>query len=267
MVRRCIVVSWGLSLAVAVGLAPGCSNGDTNDLSTDGSTGNLPDGDASNLVDAGNTLACQPADVSTFKPTTYKPALAVANACNLGQIAAFWDACLADSSSGATCDAFLGVDASLTNQTCAACLLSRASDPKYGPVIKYGNWQDLNVPGCMELTNAAALDCAKAMQAEGQCTDQACKDNCPVKAGDKASFTVYSQCRQAAASGGCANFDKAAQCQDNFNASGPTAVCFAGATLRDTYLAIAAIFCGPREAGAADAGASDGGPKDAASGG
>jgi hypothetical protein len=230
-----------------------------------GSTGFLPDGAPSSIDGGAPPPTCKPADVSTFKADPYHAARPQPNTCTTDAINRFYTDCLAPGSTGTTCGIFLGTDAAASDQVCAACILSRPSDPTYGPIIEHSGWQELNVAGCLEITDPTALMCAKAYQANQECEDQACKDNCMVTAADPNSLGAYQTCTGIAASVGCENFSGPAACT-TMHATGAAAVCTMGNTFQAEFTAFALLFCGPHDGGVpppADGGTLDAAPQDA----
>ena len=259
--------------AVVVLACAACSSSDP----TNGDSGVLvlSDGGPINPM-GGDAGECQPADVSTFQAPSYRPAIAQPGRCTTKQIDDFFRSCIAQGTTTDTCAHFLAADAGALDQTCAACLLTRQSDTRYGALVRRSATVTLNVSGCLELTTGAdpkALVCAKSFQASEACDDQACKDNCAVTS-TAASFAAYSACTAQAAKSGCQSFTQAATCTMDYFA-GPASRCFSGADFQAVYTSIAELFCGPsmndagaREAGAGEAGPADGGgASDAASGG
>ena len=122
--------------------------------------GFLPDGATQKIDGATPPMTCQPADVSNFMADAYHAARPEPNTCTLSQIGRFYTACLAPGS--ATCGTFTAPDAGESDQLCAACILSRTTDPTYGPIIEHQGWQELNVAGCLEMTDPSLLACAKS---------------------------------------------------------------------------------------------------------
>ena len=224
-------------------IAYGCSGDDSSTMQ--GSTSVLSDSGEPEGPVGGDAAQCQPADVSTFSAPAYRPALAQPGHCTPSQIDQFFQDCLAEGHTPATCAAFEGDDASASNQSCAACLISRPGDMSYGALVAHtSGLVSLNVPGCMELTNPASLDCAKAVQAQGACDDRACDANCAT------TVDLYGACSTEAAAGGCQKFTKAAACDASFFDAGAASICFNGLTFQDVYRDIALLFCAAREAGA-----------------
>jgi hypothetical protein len=255
-----------LSLVVLVALVPfaGCST-DQGLVPDGGSYGTLPDTGSQGGDGAPQDAAptCKPADVSTFKADPYHAARPQPNSCTLDQINRFYAACLAPGSS--TCGIFIASDASASDQLCAACIISRPSDPTYGPIIQHPGWQELNVAGCVELTDPTGLSCSKSYQAAQECEDEACKDNCAVMTNDPASFGAYQSCTSLAASIGCENFSGPAMCitAATGSADGNTTICGTGDTFQHEFTSFALLFCGPRDGGVP---LGDGGQTDATSG-
>src|SRR5262249_52981763 len=153
------------------------------------------------------------------------------------------------------------------NQACAACILTRPSDPAWGPVIVNAGFE-LNSSGCMALMDPTSQMCAKAVQAEVECEDQACKDNCPVT--NDTTQAAFQVCTDQAAMTGCQTFKKAADCSMTFINSAGSCFPLVGTKFQDLYKTIATLFCGgtASDGGSSDASAPhDGGPTDATTGG
>jgi len=215
------------------------------------------DAAAPDVLHDSSILSCTPADVTTFAPQPYVHAKdAHQGACTDAQIHAFYDDCLAPTATQQTCAPFSGSSASTENKACAACIVSRDSDPKLGPLVEHKGTISVNVAGCMEIADPAnGLACAKAYQAADACERAACSANCPVT--DEASFQLYLACVSDAAKTGCASFTSALACVSAEADAGASA-CFAGQTFADSYLAVAPIFCGSApDGGAPDASRAD----------
>ena len=102
----------------------------------------------------------------------------------------------------------------------------------------------LDVAGCIQETDEtdAGYQCAEAVQAAWECTEYACKTNCPVT--DSTSRAAYVTCTSAAATGVCSAYTTAAQtciAAEEADSGSPTEVqlnCFDGTTPLLEY------FCG-----------------------
>jgi hypothetical protein len=211
-------------------------------------------GDARDAADAAETSApCAPGDVTSFTPSFHSPSGAHQAKCTFAQIDAFYTACLADTATKATCAPF-GLDGGVVDHACAACLVSKSSDPTLGPVVVYplsaGSAVEIDFAGCVALVDPSATPCAKAYQAGVECEHAACDTAC--RGDDSASFDQYEGCRGAANVGECSAYTKAGQCVQALGDAGAsdggdaTSRClFAGTTFEELYRAIAPLFCGP----------------------
>lgn len=183
--------------------------------------------------------------MTSFTPTWKPPIASKSGACSTTQISSFFDACLGPSSNSAGCGAYIQA-----NSSCAACLQSNDTDPKYGPVIWHSNglYYTTNIAGCIadEQADAGADGCGAAYQAVVQCKETAC--NACLSATDP-NFSVYSTCEDQAGSTECQSFIKtlSTTCgtaiQDPTN---PVAIRIPPLTdtAQDAYLQLAPIFCG-----------------------
>lgn len=246
-----------LSMAVIAVAAPyGCSSsGDSSGAPPDAGCGNCvvdaakPDAphDAA-PIDA--AVTCAPADVTTFQPPTYVPAVGASQGkCTPAQIQSFYDDCLAPNATQATCAPFSRSTGTAENKACAACIVTADSATSYGAIVEHKGVVNINIPGCMELTDpAGGLMCAKAYQAADACDRAACAANCPVT--DDASFQLYQACLQQAGGGGCKSYAQGSACASAEADGGPAARCFMGQSFQDLYSIVVPIFCG----GSGDAG-------------
>jgi hypothetical protein len=201
---------------------------------------------------------CSPSDVNAADLTWTPPRPINPTGCSDAQITGYFNACL---NGGTTCATFEGASA---NTACVACINSQSTDSAYGPLIAVpNNVVYANTGGCIALVSGdtTSSGCgAKAWEAS-ECEDQACSDNC---AG--AQFADYQNCTNAAASGTCANEEKAV-C-DLSDAGNITAECNLNAsTFQALYTSIATVFCGgyPADAGAPTDAGTDASTTDAAS--
>jgi hypothetical protein len=243
-----------------VTLVAACGSTDVAALPPDDAGADVAPARDAAMIDAAQDapiIACMPADVTTFSPQPYvHAATGHQGVCTPTQIQAFYDDCLASSATQQTCSPFSGGNATTENRACAACLVSRDSDPKFGALVEHKGIISVNVPGCMELTDPiGGLMCAKAYQAADACERAACSANCPVT--DDASFQLYLACVSQAAMGGCASFASALTCTA-VEADSGASICFSGQTFSDLYLSVAAVFCGSApDGGSTDAGRAD----------
>jgi hypothetical protein len=233
---------------IAITIAACGGSGDAQ--SADGGASDAGPRDAAR-TDAGpppflDASACQPSDVTTFQAPAFKPATGRhQNKCTPSQIDDLYAACLAPTATASTC-----APKRTELQSCAACVFSQESDPKWGAVVQYKGYAMINVAGCVEVeAGAAGLSCAKDMQASLACSAAACAANCPVV--DARTFASFSSCTEAAARTGCAAFSEKARCVDDLAQTTSAAVCTAGATFADRFHDVARVICG---SGAQDAG-------------
>lgn len=247
-------VALARAIALSLGLH-GCgtsSNGSAADASFEASSDAAPD-------DAGDASApCTPGDVSSFTPTWRPPSGAHQAKCTAAQIDAFYADCLSNAATQTTCATF-GRDGGANDRACAACLVSRATDPSLGPIVVHtlarGSSQEIDFAGCVALVDPSAVDCAKKYQAGVECEHAACDEVC--RGDDSVAFDQYTGCLGAANLGACNPYTKAGQCVlalgadagDGGGASDAgdaTSRCiFAGTTFEELYRAIAPLFCGP----------------------
>jgi hypothetical protein len=193
---------------------------------------------------------CSPSDVNAADLTWTPPRPINPSGCSDAQIAGYYAACL---NGGSGCSTFEGANA---NKACVACINSNITDTAYGPLIAVpNNVVYANIGGCIALVtgDVSSTGCgAKAWEAS-ECEDKACSDNCV-----GAQFADYQNCTKAAASGTCANEEKAV-C--DLSDAGNVAACNLNAqTFQDLYTSIATVFCGgyPADAGPPSDGGTDG---------
>jgi hypothetical protein len=207
--------------------------------------------EASTTVIEVDADSCHPGDVSTYVAPAYHSALVTPDACGpLGQgssIQQFYEACFGPSATPTQCTTY-----SLSYASCAACMVTPGTADHYGPYVDVGGALLPNVAGCIELVDpsAAALACAKALQAQVGCERAACAANCPVH--DSASLSSYEACAAAADESGCQVFGVASACAGVQGDAGPAALCFGSS--QDYFNVAAPFFCGPAAhvTGAAD---------------
>ncbi len=246
-----------LSMAAVVALfAYGCSSDNSSAVNADGGGSDARTTSDATAHDGGSSdsgiTSCMPADVSTFQPPAYVSASGAGQGkCTPAQIQTFYDDCLAPNVTQATCAPFNGTTATPENKACYQCIITRDTDTKFGPVVEHKGVVSINLPGCMELRDAAkGLMCAKAYQAADGCNRAACAANCLVI--DDASFQVFQACVKEAEMNGCKSYEQGAACATEEADSGSeAAICFRGKTFHDLYNDVVPIFCG---AGPADAG-------------
>jgi hypothetical protein len=206
--------------------------------------GSLLASDAGSLLGDASEAVCPPAPVTSFAPTWKPPIAAKSGACNTTQISDFFDACLGPSAASSGCSAFV-----TANTSCAACLQSNDTDPKYGPVIWHssGLYYTTNIAGCIadEQADAGTTGCGAAYQAVVQCKETACSACLSAQNPD---FSVYSACEGNAESE-CSKFTTTLTSTCGTALTDPNnavAACIppSGDTAEDAYLRLAPIFCG-----------------------
>jgi hypothetical protein len=111
------------------------------------------------------------------------------------------------------------------------------------------NLISLNLAGCVELLDAAALQCAKDYQASDACEKYACRPNCPIadsSTDNGKSVEDYNKCSNDAAAGVCKEHGDKAKCMDTLaaNDAGAAARCFQGESFEDAAVNIIDVFCG-----------------------
>lgn len=153
----------------------------------------------------------------------------------MSDLQAFYDACIAQGLVSPDCLTFES-DAG----SCAQCILSPETATSWGPVVVRNSIPTLNVGGCMALvqSDASSTSCAQKASDEQGCEQLACDNVCPftVDAGELA----YQQCTELAATTECRSYLNA-ECDA---ADAGVQVCVPSALDRNTFAAMAAVFCG-----------------------
>jgi len=256
--RKLLALAVQIPFFAMMSMAACGDNGGNNDGGSDGAPIDVKAEkkpiESGPLPETGPT--CSPSDVNAADLTWTPPRPINPTGCSDAQIAGYFAACL---NGGSTCSTFEGAQA---NKACVACINSNITDSAYGPLIAVpNNVVYANIGGCIALVSGdvSSTGCgAKAWEAS-ECEDKACTDNC-----QGATFADYQKCTNAAASGTCANEEKAV-C-DLSDAGNVTAACNLNAsTFQDLYTSITTVFCGgyPADAGTSDGGSQDGGGADA----
>jgi hypothetical protein len=174
-----------------------------------------------------------PEDVSSFVPSSPKPARAFQSACGAGQVTSFYYACAASSASQYSCESW--ESASASNSTCAACMISNDTDAAWGPIVNHSDYAFVNQVGCAQRLNA--LTCASAAWEDQSCQMAACDGIC-----DDDGLSELNACEANATAGGCKSYDDAstAACQ---TATGPFNKCFV-ADPQSQIVNVGVTFCG-----------------------
>jgi hypothetical protein len=237
----------------------GGSNGGTApDAGSDGSIADAPTHheasgpyDSSSGGDSSSSTCPTPVDTSSWQPPAYKHAKHVPTACTAQNLADFDKNCVnANTKSTSACSAW-----ETANATCTGCLVSQSTDATWGPLYKDNGAYQLNIGGCLELTDPSSTTCDSSQEAAELCAHAACDSVCPVS--DQTSFAAWQQCAQTADADACGQYVTAANnCLSAETAAAAQAcVPSQSSTFESLFLAMAPIFCG----GGGDAGASDGG--------
>jgi hypothetical protein len=202
-------------------------------------------------IDSGAPPVCAPGAAAGFQPVWHAPR-ARSQACTKAQIDSYRQ-CLDDAATElapASCAAW-GASISATDQACVSCLLSKESDPEYGPLVQLPAETLVNVAGCVAMAEGK-LDgsgCGGAYQADQECQRAACLPTCPTLT--KAQVSAEGACEIQANKTTCATFGKPAECAGAIASgdAGTTAevACFGGgasATPDALFEAVALAFCG-----------------------
>lgn len=199
---------------------------------------------------SGGSGNCFPHDESAFSPSWIAPVGAKQGACSSQQVSAYYNDCLGTSASQSLCTAWQGANAS-----CYNCLFTDSTAPSYGALVGYGALVNVNLAGCVALSEPCNLSCAKTMQADVQCYNRACDPSqngnvCPVT--NQTSFNTYNTCVSSATScsacQGFAQSDNSCEMQIDVPGHNAYADCFGGkaianAQFQDLYNAVAAFMC------------------------
>jgi len=205
---------------------------------TDGDAGGLPD--VKTRTDSGPS-GCRPQGVENFVATDPKPPLVVAGACAAGDPRDYWDFC--DGSDIAKCDLLFNDNEN--KKACLQCLVTPASDPKWGAFIDDGDTVRSNINGCISAAGDPA--CAKSFFASKQCALAACPlEVCPDPSLENKEF---SKCLDDALSGVCKTYADKATCAGytDAGASAATRACLAEPSSKDfekdTFIKVATLLC------------------------
>ena len=193
---------------------------------------------------------CAPSSISGFTPPPYRHARQELGACAPADITQFDGVCFNVVSGSLTlCNVF-----HKANPVCYACLVSNLTDTSWGPVVIANAVPSVNVAGCLELTDPAALACSQSLATTLQCQHALCDGPCPVT--DIPSYDQWQLCAEDTL-GTCGG----SACLAGVDASSASPCLPAGdAGMDDLLLAVAPVFCG----GTSDAGTAEGGGDGAA---
>jgi len=181
--------------------------------------------------------------VSSFSPTYKPPTGARQGKCTAAQLTAFYDKCLDENAPQGECAAQFGQTASQEGKDCAACLITPSTAGQYGPLVDQTDTVQVNISGCIAHLEPCNEACAKAVQAESQCTEAACKTNCPVT--DNTTLALNARCQAEASANGCKTHSAKARCVEQLESGDhPAAACISGTSFRALFEAVAPVFCG-----------------------
>jgi hypothetical protein len=176
-------------------------------------------------------------DITGYAPETMHAPRSPMHACTSQELADFAACQTGDASKCTSSDA----------SSCAACLISSANDPTWGPLVD-GHW---NSGGCVDAVLGQTLiepsSCGAALDALDGCLAYACAPCTPLS-------VEQDVCDQVAIQGPCSSFDqkKSYACDALEDAGASADVCFPNTTIqdltarqRDFITRIATYFCGP----------------------
>jgi hypothetical protein len=250
------LVSCAALAAVSLALAGGCGSGA-------GSAGLLGDGggggsdlDSSTSPDASppapeasfDANACQPGDISDFKPVWKPPTPFHQGACldpDTGSPLwpSFRTACLGASGSKTECAQFTD-PTNVKYYKCGQCIATADSADHYGPVIVHTGWAELNIPGCLAnaMNDPTGVKCGASVQAARSCAMAACGANCPVTS--EATLTLFNMCTRSANDTLCTSYVGAAACLDQIPDAGDVAKCTESKPFDARFDDMVELFCG-----------------------
>lgn len=241
-----------LASLTAAGLVFACSSSDDSTFDNKNPT---PDADTTetgsfNTGDGGDGSApkdCNPAIPASFMPQWNPPNKTAA--CTTAEIdgtGSYYEACLADPTKTADCQAWLAAHAA-----CAACIEPANGS---GPVQWHDttrvkrNYVTFNVAGCIAIKSNALgpNDCGAAYNAAVECGRQSC-DKCFATGGSQDDFVA---CEQAVSTQGiCKSYQtqQSQTCAGIKDAGAPSLDCFKGSgeTSEAFFTRLITIFCGP----------------------
>jgi hypothetical protein len=196
-------------------------------------------GDAAPKACPAIDASCAPLPRSGFMPV-YVPPRATLSVCTTAQIATYTNNCFSGGDAS-TCSAFEDDSA---NASCIGCLIGPASTTEtvWGPILVASDLLELDIGGCIALTDPCQTACGAALEAQLECEQFACQSVCPVT--DMASEVAYETCINDSLACTCYPESKAYEtCQANLVGS-PAAKCFPIASFAQGATTLAQIFCG-----------------------
>jgi hypothetical protein len=167
----------------SLGSGSACTSTEIVDVTIEGdaeaAAPTLPDAATDSPVDAAdaadaNDGKCHPISASGFTTAPYAPPTgAYQGLCTDAQIASFIDCA---NGNMAAC-----ADAQGDGGSCLACIESRSTDPKWGPLVITGASSELNEAGCVALANndTTTTGCGQANANYTGCLHYTCRDACP----------------------------------------------------------------------------------------
>ncbi len=179
-------------------------------------------------------VPCAPVSVASYSALPMTPPNPAASACTSNELGDFFDACITSGLASGACSAF-----EASAGSCTTCLVSKASDAMWGPVVVSADHVKLNVAGCVAVAqgDGTASSCAQKISDEQGCEAFACDAVCPVTSNGGAA--AYVTCVQQAAATDCRPYLDA-EC--DWDDAGVT-MC-EGKPSKSSFVALAAVFCG-----------------------
>ncbi|HEY3817482.1 MAG TPA: hypothetical protein VGL81_09940 [Polyangiaceae bacterium] len=199
--------------------------------STPAAPGSAADGDAGDPAAA----TCAPASAAGWAPIWVPPTGASQGLCAPQDLADIYAACFGPDATDDTCS-----DYESNSPTCASCVLSDSTDASWGPVVVFAETTAVNQPGCLDLVDPDAADCAQAAESQTECEHALCDASCPVA--DGPSFEAWEQCAAEADQGACGGYD--GTCLSAALAGDAGGAPCGGADFATAFANVATIFCG-----------------------
>lgn len=189
------------------------------------------------IADAG---VCAPGSVASYSPTWTPPTAAHQNLCSATDISTIYADCFDPMTSNATT---CGTDQT-TYAACFGCLITKDTDPKWGPTIESSNGLiNINVAGCIANAETCNTDCAKAVQGYQGCLQAACDTQCGTIT-TTMQLTDYETCQSNAASCQCENYVAPANCQNELTDGGAAATDCNATDFKTYFTNVGTLFCG-----------------------